>query len=78
MPKRTDIHSILIIGAGPIIARGANINPQVYELLLKAAKRRKIPVQVLGAPRATGTDANVQVASNATAKAVGAAAPKKK
>ena len=47
------------IGAGPIIARGANINPQVYELLLKAAKRRKIPVQVLGAPRATGTDANV-------------------
>jgi endoglucanase len=47
------------IGAGPIIARGANINPQVYELMLKAAKRRKIPIQVLGAPRATGTDANV-------------------
>jgi putative aminopeptidase FrvX len=46
------------IGAGPIVARGANINPQVYALLLKAAKRRKIPVQILGAPRATGTDAN--------------------
>ena len=46
------------IGAGPIVARGANINPQVYDLLLKAAKRRKIPVQILGAPRATGTDAN--------------------
>ena len=47
------------IGAGPILARGANINPQVYDLLLKASKRRKIPVQILGAPRATGTDANV-------------------
>lgn len=46
------------IGAGPIVARGANINPRVYDLLLKAAKRRKIPVQILGAPRATGTDAN--------------------
>ena len=47
------------IGAGPILARGANINPQVYDLLTKASKRRKIPVQILGAPRATGTDANV-------------------
>jgi len=47
------------LGAGPIVARGANINPQVYELLIKTAKRRKIPIQVLGAPRATGTDANV-------------------
>jgi endoglucanase len=47
------------VGAGPILARGANINPQVYDLLLKAAKKRKIPVQILGAPRATGTDANV-------------------
>ena len=47
------------LGAGPIVARGANINPLVYELLLKAARRGRIPVQILGAPRATGTDANV-------------------
>jgi putative aminopeptidase FrvX len=47
------------LGAGPIVARGANINPLVYELLVKAAKRERIPVQILGAPRATGTDANV-------------------
>ena len=47
------------LGAGPIIARGANINPLVYELLIKTAKKTKIPVQILGAPRATGTDANV-------------------
>jgi endoglucanase len=47
------------LGAGPILARGANINPRVYDLLLKAAGKQKIPVQILGAPRATGTDANV-------------------
>jgi endoglucanase len=47
------------LGAGPLIARGANINPLVYELLIKTAKKTKIPVQILGAPRATGTDANV-------------------
>jgi endoglucanase len=47
------------LGAGPIIARGANINPLVYDLLVQAAKRMKIQLQILGAPRATGTDANV-------------------
>ncbi|MGA2956485.1 MAG: M42 family metallopeptidase [Thermodesulfobacteriota bacterium] len=47
------------LGAGPIIARGANINPLVYELLVQTAKKMKIRVQILGAPRATGTDANV-------------------
>ena len=47
------------LGAGPIIARGANINPVVFDLLLKTARQSKTPVQILGAPRATGTDANV-------------------
>jgi putative aminopeptidase FrvX len=47
------------LGAGPIIARGANINPRVYDLLMRSAQKRKLPVQILGAPRATGTDANV-------------------
>ncbi len=47
------------LGAGPIIARGANINPIVYDLMLRAAKKSRIPFQVLGAPRATATDANV-------------------
>jgi len=43
---------------GPVIARGANINPVVFDLLVKAARSAKIPYQVSGAPRATGTDAN--------------------
>ncbi len=47
------------LGAGPIIARGANINPLVYDLMVQAAKNLRISVQILGAPRATGTDANV-------------------
>lgn len=48
-----------LLGGGPIIARGANINPLVYDLLLQAARKAKVPFQVLGAPRGTGTDANV-------------------
>jgi endoglucanase len=46
------------LGKGPVISRGANINPKVYELLVKAAKRKKIPYQVQGIPGGTGTDAN--------------------
>jgi endoglucanase len=46
------------LGKGPEIARGANINPMVYELLVKAAKKSKIPHQLAGIPGGTGTDAN--------------------
>ena len=52
--RRGDIR----VGKGPVIERGANINPVVGDLLLKAARRRKIPHQLAAAPRATGTDAN--------------------
>jgi len=47
------------IGAGPVIARGPNINPKIFDLLVKAAKKAKIPYQVEGISKATGTDANV-------------------
>lgn len=47
------------VGKGPVLARGANINPVLFDLLLKTAEKEKIPVQVIGVPRATGTDANV-------------------
>ena len=47
------------VGKGPIIARGANINPVVFDLLTKTAQKSKIHYQVEGAPRSTGTDANV-------------------
>lgn len=46
------------IGGGPVVFRGPNINPHVHERLCATAKALEIGVQVRGAPRATGTDAN--------------------
>jgi endoglucanase len=46
------------LGAGPVVFRGPNINPRVFEGLEEAAKAKEIAVQVRGVPRATGTDAN--------------------
>jgi endoglucanase len=46
------------IGGGPILSRGPNINPKVFNLLEKTAKEGEIPYQVTGEPRGTGTDAN--------------------
>jgi len=45
------------LGGGPIICRGANINPKVYTRLLAAAKKLGIPCQIEADPRPTGTDA---------------------
>ncbi len=47
------------LGKGPVIARGPNINPVLFDLLIKTAEEENIPCQVMGIPRATGTDANV-------------------
>jgi endoglucanase len=56
-------HGKFACGEGPIIARGPNVNPVVFDLLLAAAESRDIPYQVGGEPRGTGTDANaIQVA----------------
>ncbi len=46
------------IGGGPSISRGANINPVVFDLLVQIAEDKKIPYQLEGEPRGTGTDAN--------------------
>ena len=45
------------LSGGPILCRGANINPKIYDRLLKAAKKAKIPYQIEADPRPTGTDA---------------------
>ena len=45
------------LGGGPIICRGPNINPKIYERLIRAAKRLRIAHQIEGDPRPTGTDA---------------------
>lgn len=53
--KYAEIH----LGKGPILDKGPNINPRVFEGLTRVAEKHKIPYQVMPAPRATGTDANV-------------------
>lgn len=45
------------LGGGPIICRGANINPKVFARLSHAAKKLKLPHQFEAEPRPTGTDA---------------------
>ena len=45
------------LGGGPILCRGANINPKIYQRLLAAAIKAKIPYQFEADPRPTGTDA---------------------
>jgi putative aminopeptidase FrvX len=56
------------LSAGPIICRGANMNPKVYDNLLKAAKKLKIPYQLDSDPRPTGTDARaIQVSRGGVA-----------
>jgi endoglucanase len=47
------------LGSGPVVFRGPNINPHVFQRLEDTARAREIDIQVRGAPRATGTDANV-------------------
>jgi len=47
------------MGKGPVVDRGANINPKLFDLIVKTAKQKKIPIQISAAPRGTGTDANV-------------------
>ncbi len=46
------------LGAGPVIARGANINPVVERMLIEAAEAEGIPYQLEAEPGGTGTDAN--------------------
>ncbi len=59
------------LGAGPVLFRGPNINPRVLERLEEAAGAVEISVQVRGAPRPTGTDANaIQLARGGVATAV--------
>jgi len=46
------------LGGGPIIARGANINPKVFDLLAQTAREMEIAYQIEASPGGTGTDAN--------------------
>ncbi len=47
------------LGKGPVLVRGPNINPRVFDRLAETARALEIPHQVKAYPRGTGTDANV-------------------
>jgi endoglucanase len=51
-------HGDIRLGAGPVLARGAAINPVVYGRLLDAAKESGVDVQIQAIPAMTGTDAD--------------------
>ncbi|MBS3762426.1 MAG: M20/M25/M40 family metallo-hydrolase [Planctomycetes bacterium] len=46
------------LGSGPVLCRGANVNPKVDELLREAARRAEVQVQIRPVPKVTMTDAN--------------------
>lgn len=48
----------IALGKGPVIARGPNINPKVFQRFVDLARAHGIPYQVQAESRATGTDAN--------------------
>ena len=50
-------HGEIKLGAGAVIARGPNINPVVFDMLLKVAKKHRIPYQIEALARPSGTDA---------------------
>lgn len=56
-------HGDVRCGGGPVIARGPNINPVVFERLVAAAEAEGISYQLEAEPSVTGTDArSIQVA----------------
>jgi endoglucanase len=56
------------LGAGPIICRGPNINPFIFDRLVAAAEAAGVPHQFEAEPRPTGTDARaIQMARGGVA-----------
>ena len=56
------------LSGGPIIARGPNINPIVYDQMVEAAEAIGIPYQIGAESRPTGTDARaIQMANGGVA-----------
>lgn len=56
------------MGGGPIITRGPNINPVLFDLFLEVAKQKKIPYQITTSAGPTGTDArSIQITRSGVA-----------
>ena len=46
------------LGSGPVVARGTNLHPGVFELLYTCAEEEEIPITLESLGRSTGTDAD--------------------
>jgi len=58
-------------GGGPIIGRGPNINPFIFDRLIEVAAENNIPYQVESEPRPTPTDARaIQMAREGVAASI--------
>ena len=53
----------IALGSGPVLTRGASINPMVYERLLAAATAAGITHTVQGSPRQTWKTADAMIKS---------------
>ncbi len=49
----------VLVGQGPVVFRGPNVNPVVFETLAHLARKHEIPMQVNGISRAASNDGNV-------------------
>jgi endoglucanase len=51
-------HGDIRLGGGVVLSRGSAVNGAVFDLLVAAAEREKIPFTIQAAPKYTGTDAD--------------------
>jgi endoglucanase len=51
-------HGDIRLGGGVVLSRGSAVNGAVFELLVAAAERERIPFTIQAAPKSTGTDAD--------------------
>ncbi|MHA1518685.1 MAG: M42 family metallopeptidase [Promethearchaeota archaeon] len=51
-------HGRVKLGKGPIVATGPNMNPKLFDLIVKTAEDMNIGIQIIAEPKGTGTDAN--------------------
>lgn len=51
-------HGRIELGGGPVVFRGPNVNPVLFEKLISLAKSNEIPVQIASLPAGASNDAN--------------------
>lgn len=59
-----DVVGDVTMGKGAVVTRGPNINPKLFDLVVKTANKKKIIFQRDAACRGTGTDANAMQLSS--------------